>query len=69
MKILKGIAWSSGIIAGIILILGTIAFILSIQLFGFKQLVNYFHAANTFLLIAICCTLCANSMCKEEEKK
>lgn len=69
MKALKGIAWGAGIIAGIIIILAVIALIIKTSFFGFVHIVNYFHTANTFLLIAICCTLYANSLCKEEQKK
>lgn len=69
MKALKGIAWVSGIVAGIIIIVAVIALIFKASFFGFVHIVNYFHTANTFLLLAICCTLSANSIGKEEEKK
>ena len=69
MKALKGIAWGAGIIAGIIIILAVISLFTSAQFFGFNHVVNYFHTANTFLLLAICCTCYNSCVCKEEHEK
>ena len=57
MKALKIIVWISGIIAGILILLGVLTLILQTHLFGVKHVINYFHAANSFLLMSICCLL------------
>jgi amino acid transporter len=70
MKALKLIAWISGIIAVIIMILGVIDFFFSWELFTVNKAVNYFSTANSFLLLAICCTLYYSAcVCKEDKKK
>ena len=57
MKFLNVIAWITGLAAGILVLLAFIALLLNVNLFGVRHEVNYFHAANTLLLIAICSTL------------
>ena len=57
MKTLKIIAWFSGVIAGILILLGVLTLILQTHLFGVNNVINYFHAANSFFLLAICCLL------------
>ena len=57
MKALKIITWVSGVIAGILIILAVLTLILNKHLFGVNHVINYFHAANSFLLVAICCQL------------
>ena len=57
MKALKTIAWISGIIAGILMLLGVLFFIFKFRIFGINQVVNMFHVANSFLLVSICCLL------------
>jgi hypothetical protein len=53
MKNLCWIAWTSLAIAVLIILLGGIFLLTGKEIFGIKHLVNYFHAANTFLLLAI----------------
>ncbi len=69
MKALKIIAWASGIIGGIIMLLGVIDFFFQAELFKVGKAVNYFNTANSFLLLAICTTLYHHCcICKEEKK-
>jgi len=70
MKSLKLIAWISGIIAGIIMLLGVIDFFFGWELVKGVKAISYFHTANSFLLLAICCTLAYHEyVCCKEEKK
>ena len=70
MKSLKLIAWISGAIAGIIMLLGVIDFLFHWELIKVVKAVNYFHTANSFLLLSICCTLYHHvCVCCKEEKK
>jgi hypothetical protein len=57
MKTLHLIAWIAGIIAVILVLLGTVAYIFKLQLIGINHVVNFFHVANSYLLIAIVCIL------------
>ncbi len=69
MKALQLIAWIAGIIGGIIMLLGIIDFFFHAQLFTVVKAVNYFNTANSFLLLAILCTLYHyNCTCKDEKK-
>lgn len=53
MKTLEILAWISGGIGCLIIIFAAISLIIGRNLFGFNQLVNYFHAANSFLLASV----------------
>jgi hypothetical protein len=53
MKILRWIAWASIVAAVIIMILGAISLLSGSSLFGLVHVVNYFHVANSALLLAI----------------
>lgn len=70
MKSLKLIAWISGIVAALIMLQGVIDVIFQWELVKGVKAINYFHAANSFLLLAICCTLAYHEFvcCKEEKK-
>ena len=57
MKYIDYLSWIFGFLAGLILLLGAIDFIFEAELFKVNHVVNYFHAANSFLLVSICCTL------------
>jgi hypothetical protein len=57
MKSLHLIAWIAGIIAAILVVLGTIVYIFKFQLLGISHAVNLFNVANSYLLIAILCIL------------
>ncbi len=60
MKYLKYLIWIAGILAGLLMILGTVAFLFDIRPLGINHVVNFFHVANSFLLMAICITLLLN---------
>ena len=57
MKYLEYLTWIFGILAGLILLLGSIDLIFDAELFKVNHAVNYFHVANSALLVCICCTL------------
>jgi len=65
MKIFTVIAWICGIFASIVLIIGIISLLSGTTLLGIRHVVNYFHVANSNLLLAILCVLarqgCLNS--------
>ncbi|KPK87354.1 MAG: hypothetical protein AMS27_02655 [Bacteroides sp. SM23_62_1] len=70
MKIFEIFIWIFGILAGIIIILAAISFISGAKIFGVVHVVNYFHVANTCLLIVLCCILFIQyweKKCKKEE--
>jgi|GEM_PF-655566 len=78
MKALRWIAWISGAIAVVIIILAGIAVLTGKLIHGIEHGVNYFHVANSFLLITIAifiatkqCCCCCKDECKHEgeEKK
>jgi hypothetical protein len=71
MKLLKVIAWISGIVAALIMLQGVIDLIFQWELVKGIKIINYFHAANSFLLLAICCTVYYHTRvcCKEEKKE
>jgi hypothetical protein len=53
MKNLNWIGWISLAIAVLIIMMGGIFLITGKEMFGIRHLVNYFHAANTFILLSI----------------
>jgi len=53
MKYLEYLVWILGIVAGLIILLGTIAFVFDVRFFGVNHVVNMFHVANSFLLLCI----------------
>jgi hypothetical protein len=53
MKSLNWIGWISLCIAALIVLLAGISLITGKSIFGFAHLINYFLAANTFILFAI----------------
>jgi ABC-type nickel/cobalt efflux system permease component RcnA len=53
MKALNWIGWISGGIGAIIILLAVISLVTGKNIFGFGHVVNYFQAANSFLLMAI----------------
>lgn len=57
MKYLEYLIWIFGLLAGIIMILGVVDFFLEVDLIRVNHVINYFHVANSFLLVSICCTL------------
>ena len=57
MKYIENLIWASGTFAALIIVLGAIDFIFEAELVPVVHVINYFHVANSFLLVAICCTL------------
>jgi hypothetical protein len=53
MKTLNWIGWISMAVAALIMLIAAIFLVTGKEMFGIKHLVNYFHAANTFLLLTI----------------
>jgi hypothetical protein len=75
MKAIRWIAWISAAVAVVIIILAVISLITCKLIPGVEHGINYFHIANTFLLLAIalfivtkhCCTCCSDE--KDEKKE
>jgi putative Mn2+ efflux pump MntP len=59
MKTLRLMAWISGAIAAVLIIMGCISLVFSINLFGVGHSISFFHGANSFLLAAIVLLLAA----------
>ena len=57
MKYLEYLLWITGVLTAIILLLAVVAFFSKFDALGVVHVVNYFHVANTMLLICICCLL------------
>ncbi len=57
MKYLEYLIWILGILAGLIILLGALDFLFEVELLGVNHVVNYFHVANSLLLVCICSTL------------
>jgi len=53
MKVLYWIAWISTAIAALVILLALISVLIGKGFFGVNQAVNFFHIANSFMLIAI----------------
>ncbi len=67
MKNLNLFAWISGIIALILMFFGFIDFLFSPKFLFVNHSINYFHVANSFLLLTICIVLLDKCTCKTEE--
>ena len=55
--LLNVVSWISGSIAAVLIILGLIAIIFNCSLLGVDHTVNFFHVANSFFLLSICCLI------------
>jgi hypothetical protein len=53
MKTILWMGWTSLAVAVLIILLAAVFLITGKEIFGIKHLVNYFHAANTFILLTI----------------
>jgi hypothetical protein len=53
-KLLPVVSWISGSIAALFILMGFIAFLFKISLFGVDHAINYIHVANSFFLLSIC---------------
>jgi hypothetical protein len=73
MKKTRLIAWILAAIAGLIIILAIVSLLTCKVIFGINHAVNYFHAANTFLLAAIALFIASKNCCCDcdcdDEKK
>jgi multisubunit Na+/H+ antiporter MnhG subunit len=67
MKFYTIVAWISGIIAAILMLLGAISLVLGNNLFGVRHEANYYIVASSFLLLAILCVL-AHQGCSSDKK-
>jgi len=75
MKVLRWIAFASTAVGAILIIFGCIGVIFHTCVCGFPHPVNFFHAANSFILLAValfivtkhCCCKCCET--KEEKKE
>jgi len=53
MKTLRWIAWLTGAVAVVLIIMGSISIVFNVTLTGVGHIISYFHAANSFLLVTI----------------
>ncbi|MBN2212830.1 MAG: hypothetical protein JW723_01185 [Bacteroidales bacterium] len=67
MKLMNWIAWISGVAAGIIVLQAFIDLLFKVNLFGVRNVYNYFHVANSLLLIAILCAIGVNNCLRKKE--
>jgi hypothetical protein len=67
MKLFKSLAWVSGTLATVIMILGGISLILGNNLLGVRHEANFFIVANSLLLLAILCVLAHQGCCGKKE--
>jgi hypothetical protein len=58
MKLLKWTTWIAGAAATIIILQAFIDLIFKVNLFGVRNIWNYFHVANSLFLLAILCAVC-----------
>ena len=65
MRLFSTVAWICGSLSVAIIIFGIIALFLGTNPFGIRHEVNYFHVANSFLLLAILCVL-AGQGCRQK---
>jgi hypothetical protein len=68
MKFFTFVAWICGITAALIILAGSISLVSGRIFFGLRHAVNYFHVANSILLLAILCLL-ANQACLQNKNK
>ena len=57
MKVINYLTWAASVIAAAIVVIGIVALIFDLRPFGVNKAVNYFHVANTFLLVVVCCLI------------
>ena len=68
MKTLNLIAWLSAGAGTLIIIFAVISLLIGRNLFGYKHVVSYFHAANSFFLVTIALFIYTHKCnCKSEE--
>jgi len=67
MKLFSTVAWISGILAVIFMILGAVSLILGNNLFGVRHEANFYIVASSLLLLGILCVL-ARQGCEDHHK-
>ena len=68
MKLFKIVAWISGLLAIVVMILGTISLLLGNNLLSVRHEANFFIVASSLLLLAILCVL-AQQGCSYDKKE
>ncbi|HEX2395644.1 MAG TPA: hypothetical protein VHI78_09870 [Bacteroidales bacterium] len=69
MKLFVIVAWISGILAVVLMIMGALALIIGENLFGVRHEANYFIAASSLLLLGILCVLAKQGCVDRKELK
>jgi hypothetical protein len=64
MKFYSIVTWICGITAALIILTGGVSLVTGRIFFGLRHAVNYFHVANSMLLLAILCLL-AKQACEK----
>ncbi len=67
MKFYTIVAWISGILAAILMLLGAVSLILGNNLFGVRHEANFYIVASSLLLLAILCVLAKQGCCCEKK--
>jgi hypothetical protein len=67
MKLFTIIAWISGILATVLIILGAVSLLLGNNLFGVRHEANFYIVANSLLLLAILCVLARRGCCEKKD--
>lgn len=68
MKFFTVVSWICGITAALIVITGAISLLSGKTFFGLRHAVNYFHVANSMLLLGIL-SLLAKQACLQDTNK
>ena len=68
MKILKWISWIFVVLAVLLILFSVLSFLINLDTGGINK-INYFHAANSFILLAIALYLLTDKFgcCKEKK--
>jgi len=67
MKFFNIVAWTCGILGALIIILGIIYAVFGLNVLGIRHFVNYFHIANSLLVLAILSLLAKTSCCVKKD--
>ncbi len=67
MKLFTVVAWISGVLAVLIMLLGAVSLILGNNLLGVRHEANFFIVASNLLLLAILCVLARQGCCEKKE--
>jgi hypothetical protein len=69
MKFFITVAWICGIAAALIILTGAISLVTGKIFFGLRHAVNYFHVANSTLLMAILCLMAKQACLQNKNNK